>query len=276
MIKDLVVNLAVGTDRDRAAQFAISIAAAFQAHIAGVAFAYDPAMTPTIMDGLSAGWIDAQRAENLAAAQAAVDRFEEAVRREGVSAEHRIVESSLGAAPNMFARIARHFDLSVVGQTAPDIALPEDLLIEAALFESGRPAVIVPYIQTDDIKLNHVLVCWDHGRHAARAVADALPLLARSKKVEIVIVTRHDGKANDLPGAGIAEHLARHGLNVELKRLIASDLDVANAVLSYAADVGADFIVMGGYGHSRLREFVLGGATYGMLQSMTVPVLMAH
>jgi nucleotide-binding universal stress UspA family protein len=276
MIKDLVVNLAVGTDRDRAGQFAVSIAAAFQAHIAGIAFAYDPAMTPTVLDGLSAGWIDAQRAENLAAAQAAVDRFEEAVRREGVSAEHRIVESSLGAAPSSFARIARHFDLSVVGQTVPDIALPGDLLIEAALFESGRPTVIVPYIQTDDIKLNHVLVCWDHGRHAARAVADALPLLARSKKVEVVMVTRHDGKPSDLPGAEIAEHLARHRLKVELKRLIAADLDVANAVLSHAADVGADFIVMGGYGHSRLREFVLGGATYGMLQSMTVPVLMAH
>jgi nucleotide-binding universal stress UspA family protein len=276
MIKDLVVNLAVGADRDPAAQFAISIAAAFQAHIAGIAFAYDPAITPTVMDGLSAGWIDAQRAENLAAAQNAAVRFEEAVRREGVSADHRIVESSIGAASNRFARIARHFDLSVVGQTAPDLALPEDLLIEAALFESGRPAVVVPYIQKDDIKLDHVLVCWDHSRNAARAVADALPFLARSKKVEIVMVTRNDGKYDDLPGAGIAEHLARHDLNVELKRLIAPGLDVANAVLSYAADAGADFIVMGGYGHSRLREFVLGGATRGMLQSMTVPVLMAH
>jgi nucleotide-binding universal stress UspA family protein len=103
-----------------------------------------------------------------------------------------------------------------------------------------------------------------------------MPLLARSKKVEIVMVTRNDGKHDDLPGAGIAEHLARHGLNVVLKRLIAPEMDVANAILSYAADAGADFIVMGGYGHSRLREFILGGATYGMLQSMTVPVLMAH
>jgi nucleotide-binding universal stress UspA family protein len=276
MIKDLVVNLTVGTDRDPAAQFALSIAAAFQAHIAGISFAYDPAITPTVMDGLSAGWIDAQRAENLAAAQNAVALFEGAIRREGVSAEHRIVEASIGAAPNIFARIARHFDLSVVSQSAPDIALPEDLLIEAALFESGRPTVVVPYIQKDAIKLNHVLVCWDHRRNAARAVADALPFLVRSKKVEIVMVARHDGRPDDLPGVGIAEHLARHGLNVELKWLIAADMDVANAVLSYAADVGADFIVMGGYGHSRLREFVLGGATYGMLQSMTVPVLMAH
>jgi nucleotide-binding universal stress UspA family protein len=276
MIRDLVVNLAVGTDDDPAARFAISIAAAFQAHIAGIAFAYDPAVTPTILDGVSAGWIDAQRAENLAAAQQTMGRFEEAVRREGLSADHRIVESSIGSAPNRFARIARHFDLSVVAQTAPDIALPDDLLIEAALFESGRPAVIVPYIQKDALKLDHVLVCWDHSRNAARAVADALPFLSRSQKVEIVMVTRHDAKYDDLPGAGIAEHLARHNLNVDLKRLVAPDVDVANAVLSYAADVGADFIVMGGYGHSRLREFVLGGATYGMLQSMTVPVLMAH
>jgi nucleotide-binding universal stress UspA family protein len=276
MIKDLVVNLNVGTDRDPAAQFAISIATRFEAHIAGIAFAYDPAITPTVIDGLSAGWIDAQRAENLAAAQQAANRFEAAVKRQGVSAEHRIVESSLGSAANRFGRIARHFDLSVVGQTAPDLALPEDLIIEAALFESGRPIVVVPYIQQEDLRLDHVVVCWDHSRNAARAAADALPFLLRSKKVEIVMVTRADSKYDDLPGAGFAEHLARHDLNVELKRLIAPDMDVSNAILSYVADTGADFVVMGGYGHSRLREFVLGGATRGMLQAMTVPVLMAH
>jgi nucleotide-binding universal stress UspA family protein len=134
----------------------------------------------------------------------------------------------------------------------------------------------VPYIQQDEIRLDHVLVCWDHSRNAARAAADAMPFLVRSKRVEIIMVTRADSKYDDLPGAGIAEHLARHDLNVELKRLIAPDMDVSNAILSYAADSGADFIVMGGYGHSRLREFVLGGATRGMLQSMTVPLLMAH
>ncbi len=277
MIKDLVVNLAAGTAvPDPATQFAISIAAAFRAHLAGIAFAYDPAISPTVMDGLTASWIDAQRAENLEAAQQAAARFEEAARREGISAEHRVIETSIGSAPNRFGRIARQFDLSVVGQTEPDIALPEDLMIEAAMFESGRPTVVVPYIQKDPLKLNHVLVCWDHSRTAARAVADALPLLARSKMVEIIMVTHRDAKQDDLSGAGIAEHLARHDLNVALKRLIAPDLNVAGAVLSYAADVGADFIVMGGYGHSRLREFVLGGATRGMLQSMTVPVLMAH
>jgi nucleotide-binding universal stress UspA family protein len=276
MIKDLVVNLSVGTGRDPATQFAISVAAAFQAHIEGIAFAYDPAVAPNFLDGLSAGWIDAQRAENLAAAQGAVDRFEAAAGRDGVSAEHQIIESGIGEAPKLFAFIARHFDLSVVGQTEPDLTLPEDLVIEAALFESGRPTIVVPYIQQGALRLDRVLVCWDHGHNAARAVADALPFLARSNKVDIVTVRRDDRKFDELPGAAIGEHLARHGLNVEIKQLIVPDMDVANAVLSHAADTGADFIVMGGYGHSRLREFVLGGATRGMLRSMTVPVLMAH
>jgi len=276
MIKDLVVNLTAGTDRDPAAQFAISIAAKFEAHIAGIAFAYDPVITPTVMDGLSSTWVNALRTENRAAAQQAVDRFEAAAKREGLSAEHRIIEANLGRAANLFGRLARRFDLAVVGQTDPERVLPDDLLIEAALFESGRPLVVVPYIQKEGLKLGHVLVCWDGSRNAARAIGDSLPFLTRGKKVEIVMVARGDGKADELPGAELGEHLARHDLTVEVKRLVAADVDVSNAILSYAADCGADFIVMGGYGHSRLREFILGGATRGILQSMTVPVLMAH
>jgi nucleotide-binding universal stress UspA family protein len=276
MIKDLVVNLTVGADRDPAAQFAVSIAATFQAHIAGIAFAYDPVITPTVMDGLSAAWVDAQRTENQAAAQEAIDRFEAAAEREGLSAEHRIIEASLGKAANLFGRMARRFDLTVVAQTDPERVLPDDLVIEAALFESGRPMVVVPYIQKEGLKLDRVLVCWDGSRSAARAIADSLPFLKRGKLVEIVIVSSTGGKADELPGVDLGEHLARHDLNVEVKRLVAPDIDVSNAVLSYAADCAADLIVMGGYGHSRLREFVLGGATRGILQSMTVPVLMAH
>src|SRR5258706_15577718 len=142
MIKDLVVNLTVGTDRDPAAQYAISIAAKFEAHIAGIAFAYDPVIPPTVMDGLSSSWVDALRAENRAAAQEAVDRFEAAAKREGLSAERRIIEANLGRAANLFARLARRFDLAVIGQTDPERALPDDLLIEAAWFGSARPVVV--------------------------------------------------------------------------------------------------------------------------------------
>jgi nucleotide-binding universal stress UspA family protein len=153
---------------------------------------------------------------------------------------------------------------------------PDDLFIESALFGSGRPVVVVPYIQEQGLKLGRVLACWDGSHHAARAIADAMPLLRRGKTIEIVIVANARAPADEVPGTDIAAHLARHGLAVEVKRLVAEDTDVANAILSHAADSGADFIVMGGYGHSRLREFVLGGVTRAMLAQMTVPVLMAH
>ena len=276
MIKDLVVNLTVGAGSDPAAQFAVSIASAFEAHIAGIAFAYDPVITPTVMDGLSAAWVDTQRTENRAAAQEAVDRFEAAVKLQGLSAEHRIIEASLGEAANQFGRIARRFDLAVVGQMDPERMMPDDLLIEATLFESGRPMIVVPYIQKDALKLDRILVCWDMSRNAARAIADALPFLKRGKTIEIIMVANRSGKADEIPGADLGEHLARHDLDVEVKRLVATEIDVSNVILSYAADCAADLIVMGGYGHSRLREFVLGGATRGILESMTVPVLMAH
>jgi nucleotide-binding universal stress UspA family protein len=276
MIKDLVVNLAVTAARDAAAEFAISIAETFAAHVAGIAFAYEPAVAPTVVDGLSAAWIDTRRSENRAAAEAAIERFETGAKRAGSSAEHRLLEASFGAAPTLLGSIARRFDLSVVGQTKPDGIVTDDLFIEAALFESGRPVVVAPYIQTRQLKLERVLVCWDAGRSAARAVGDAMPFLQRSKSIQIVTVSsgrRHD---DEILGADIGEHLARHGLNIDVKELLADDIDVTNAILSHAADSAADFIVMGGYGHTRIREFVFGGTTLGMLKSMTVPTLMSH
>lgn len=276
MIKDLVVNLAIGAERDYAADYAVSIAETFAAHIAGIAFAYEPALPPTIMGGIPANFIDAQRAEAEKAASEAVSRYEEKARRAGLSAESRVMGASLAGAADLFGRVARRFDLSVVGQAEPDKVAPEELIIEAALFESGRPVVVVPYIQRDGLKLDRVMIGWDGSKNATRAIADALPFLARARAVDIVIVAAEGVKSDELPGADIALHLARHGLKVELKRIVTGGIDVANTVLSYAADSSIDFIVMGGYGHSRLREFILGGATRGILTSMTVPVLMSH
>jgi nucleotide-binding universal stress UspA family protein len=149
------------------------------------------------------------------------------------------------------------------------------LAIEAALFSSGRPVLVVPYIQSSGLRLDHVMVCWDGSRNAARAVADAMPFLRRAGSIEVVTVEDRD-RRNQLIGAKIAEHLAHHGLKVELNPIVAVESDVPDTILSHAADTSADLIVMGGYGHSRLREFVLGGATSGILSAMTVPTLMAH
>ena len=110
------------------------------------------------------------------------------------------------------------------------------------------------------------MVCWDGSRPAARAIGDAMPLLARAKAIEIVVVTGERDKSGEITGANMKRHLARHGIEVEIKRIAAGNVDVQNAILAHAADSGADFIVMGGYGHSRLREFILGGVTRSILQ----------
>ena len=120
------------------------------------------------------------------------------------------------------------------------------------------------------------MLCWDGSRAASRAIGDAVPLLQKAGRVEVVIVTNERGKQDEIEGADMGEHLARHGLNIEVEQIVLGDIDVADVILSHAADAGTDFIVMGGYGHSRLREFVLGGVTRNIFRSMTAPVLMSH
>ena len=141
-----------------------------------------------------------------------------------------------------------------------------EVVDEGVLFESGRPVIFVPFIQKDGFKAERVMVCWDGSRAATRAIADSLPLLGKAKQVEIVIVANGKARDGEVPGADLGQHLARHGLKVTVKRITSPDIDIASTILSYAADSSSDLIVMGGYGHSRLREFVLGGVTRGLLQ----------
>lgn len=276
MIKDILVSLPVGPSSDVAVDYAVSVATAFDAHLAGLAFIYDPTVPGTVFDGLTAEIIATFRAQGEKAGKAAIAKFDDAVRRAGVSAESHMVKAGLALIDEMFSWLARSFDLSVVGQTEPGKSAPEEMLPETVLFGSGRPVLVVPYIQKTGMKLDRVLVCWDGSRAAARAVGDAMPFLARANSIDIVTMMAKEGPRDELPGVDIAHHLARHKLKVDFKRIVAKDLDVASTILSTAADLGSDMIVMGGYGHSRLREFVLGGATRGILNAMTVPVLMSH
>jgi nucleotide-binding universal stress UspA family protein len=276
MIKDVVVSLSVGEGRDVAADYALSVAETFGAHLAGIVFAYEPVIPGTVMGGVPAAVIEASRVESERTAKLAVARFEEAARRSGLSIDARMLDATLVGAADLFGRAARRYDLAVVPQATPNRVAGEDLVIEATLFQSGRPLIVVPYIQKAGLTLERALVGWDGSRTAARAIGDALPFLTRAKAVDLIIVATERAQRDEITGAAMAQHLARHDVRVDVKRIVAADTDVANTILSYAADVSADFIVMGGYGHSRLREFILGGATRGILQSMTVPVLMSH
>lgn len=275
MIKDLIVNLSLA-DSDPAGDYAISIADAFGAHVLGIAFSYDPVIPGMVMGGIPPAFIESQRIESDQTARAAIARFAETARRAGVSAESRLVSTSISGAADLLGHMARRFDLAVVGQPEADKATAVEIVDEGVLFASARPVIFVPFIQKAALKLDRVMVCWDGGRTATRAIADAMPFLQKAKQVEIVMIASKGFKTDEAPGTDLAKHLARHGLDITLKRITSPEIDVASTILSYAADSNADFIVMGGYGHSRLREFVLGGATRGILESMTLPVLMSH
>lgn len=272
MIRDILVNLSTTSKTDRARDYAISLAEKFDAHLAGVAFSYEP-IYPMAGEVVPATYLDEERIENEKTAQRAKAAFLKsaaALRVECYSPSATV----LGAA-TLFARIARHFDLNIVEQ-AGEKSLEYDHIIEAALFESGRPMVVIPYIHSEPVSLKRVLICWDGSKPSARAIADALPLLQKAGGIEVITLAEKGKVTEDFPGIEISQHLARHGLKINLKRIDVEQVDVSNAILSYAADVSADLLVMGAYGHSRMREFVLGGVTADILSSMTVPVLMSH
>jgi nucleotide-binding universal stress UspA family protein len=276
MFKDIITYLSVSKGNEAIADFAVSVASTLEAHITGIAMVFVLNTPGASMGYLPLEKIEPQQREYEAAAKTARDHFAAATARAGVSAAPQLLHTSFAKAANLFGRIARGFDLAIVGQAKPDGNAVERMISESTLFESGRPVIIVPYIQKAPIKLDRIMVCWDGSRSAARAVADAMPFLERAKNVEVVVVTNERGKRDEIEGADIGQHLARHGLNVEVTRITHGNLDVADALLSHSVDASADFMVMGGYGHSRLREFVLGGVTRTILRTMTLPTLMSH
>jgi nucleotide-binding universal stress UspA family protein len=277
MVKDIIVNLEHRIARDPARDFAITIAETFDAHIAGVAFAYAPDFPGYVMPEIPPNILAEMIAESEKTALAAIERFDAAARRSLVSAEHRLFKTIWVEAPLILSGLARRFDLSVFMQSEPD-GIDNDDMIETSLFQSGRPLIVVPYIQKDALKLDHVVCCWDGSTAAARAINDALPLLVKATAVDLLIVLNDKTKneRNEIRGVEMAKHLARHDVKVEIETVPAADIDVTNAILSYVADNSGTLIVMGGYGHAKLREMILGGVTRGMLKSMTVPVLISH
>ncbi len=196
----------------------------------------------------------------------------------GASYEQRISDDDAEAGLVLQARYA---DLVVLSQSDPELNGPDWLrsLPEYLSLHGGRPVLLVPYAGRYQHLDRHALVAWDGSRAATRAVTDALPLLRRSQRVTLAVFNAEplSGQHGEQPGADIALYLARHGVKVEvLQQTAPSGLDIGNALLSLAADTGADLLVMGAYGHQRWREIVLGGVTRRVLRSMTLPVLMAH
>ncbi|MCA3304218.1 MAG: universal stress protein [Roseomonas sp.] len=199
--------------------------------------------------------------------------FETALAREGIMGEWRQVE---GTTPEILALQGRYADLLVMGQDDPESDNAD--LLETVLFDSGRPVLAIPFAGSFKTIGKRVLVGWNASREATRALHDALPLIAKAETATVFLANpkRGLGAHGEEPGADIARHLARHGLKVEVAKAIADDVPDSALLLNHASDIGADLLVMGAYGHSRLREFILGGVTRSLLREMTVPVLLSH
>lgn len=257
--------------------YALGLARAFDAHVDGIVVSAEYAMTPIVMADIPVFVLDEQRQRAAEAAKRAAEKF----RTAAVEVEHdvSILTQNPDGLGDAFAERTRSADLVVVGQRDPDRGdILASLLIEAALFGSGRPVLIVPYIGSSaEPPPKRPIIAWDGGAPAARAAHDALPLLRGAESVEIVTVDGDtDAQRVENSGMALETALTRHGLKARFHVIPSGGIDAANALLSHASDAGADILVMGGYGHSRLREFVLGGATRELLASMTLPVLMAH
>jgi nucleotide-binding universal stress UspA family protein len=275
MIRDIVVNLPLRIGEDRTIDYAVSLAGMSNAQLTGIAFAYQQMPTGLLGDERWVDGIEQLRQEAEEIAKTASRRFQSAVGKAGVAAETREIATTFEGSAEQFGRIARRFDLSVVEQAEPRTGRSDHLIIQAALFDSGRPVLIVPIDQKNAAKFERIMICWDGSRSAARAVADAFSFLRLAKVIEIITIGDR-AKREGLPATDVADHLAAHGLVPGIKQISADDTDVPSRILSHATESAADLVVMGGYGHSRLREFVLGGATRSILAAMSVPTLMSH
>lgn len=270
--KTILVHCDASPSVGRRLAVAVRLAEQHGAQLIGV-HVRAPFMTPVFADGSvpSQTLIDAYEATAKTTETRASQAFESAIGPAKPSTEWRVID---GPVEEMLASQARYADLLVLGQTDPDDPMP--ISPESVVLSSGRPALMVPHVGVTGAIGQTVLLCWNASRESARAASDALPILKQARTVIVLTIEPASDAQADAGGSEAAAWLARHGVKATAQRDIAPDVNVGEVILSRAADRSVDLIVMGLYGHSRLREMVLGGASRTLLRSMTAPVLMAH
>jgi len=276
-IREIIVFVDGETEPTGILEFSGVLAHEYGAHLTGVFMRPAPAVTPPEMfargDGIPSV-IEARQAEVEETEAQHRARFDEIVRRYSIGWEWRS-EPYFSSDAGVHARYA---DLVVVARPDPAVqtAGPPGL-VESLVLASGRPVIVLPPHSTAS-GVRRILVGWDAGRAAARAVADALPLLVRAAAVEVLVIDAERRRAGhgQEPGADIARYLARHHAHVDVRRLSSGGEDVGRVLLSHAAAFGAHLLVMGAYGHARLNELMFGGVTRTALHDADLPVLMSR
>jgi nucleotide-binding universal stress UspA family protein len=274
--KTILVHLDAGKRRTQRLNLGFRLAENFDAHLIGL-FALEPIHMPPTPEAAPV-LLEIEHSRREEAMRAAKEEFMQIAKREQwLKSEWRSTEDSL-AAVRLHARYA---ELVIAGQPADedddDGGVPEWFSHELVM-TAGRPVLLVPHAGQFNEIGKRVFVPWNASREAARAVWDGLPFIAGADETEVVTFDPEKlglGQS-DLPDPDIGADLARHGAKVTVAAEPSAGVDIGDLILSRAADIGADMIVMGAYGHSRLRELVLGGATRAIFESMTVPTLMSH
>ncbi len=276
--KSILVHLDLSEAVHSRFELALSLAHQFDAHLTGFFTVYRPEPGSFYVLAGSAEYyveLEHRRLEQ----QGALERlFRAETLRWKVAGEW---QSSAENANRCVPQAARLADLTIVGQynrEDPESFVAEQF-IENLVLSSGRPVLVVPYAGQFHRIASHVVLAWDGSREATRALHDALPFLSRAKQVTVLTINALSGEpqSSRIPGSDIAAVISRYGANVATQEIEGvKDVPIGETILSRAADLDADLLVMGCYGHSRWRELVLGGATRSILKSMTVPVLMSH
>jgi nucleotide-binding universal stress UspA family protein len=281
MIKDILVHIPTERPAQPVIDASISLASTFGAQLDAVATGYVSTAAGYVMDGSGAAAVAAvfemEQEKAAERAASALSIFETEASRAGIPHACRVIADLPAEAGVSIGTAARLYDLSVVLQPdaerrALDDAIPSELLLKA-----GGPALFIPYIFRGAFAAKRIGICWDSSQPAARALRDARPFLAQADALYAVSIGAAESEPSDASLEKLAAHLGRVGLRVKSVNLPArSGADIQPSLLSFAADESLDMLVMGAYGHSRLKEGIFGGVTREMLRTMTIPTLMSH
>jgi nucleotide-binding universal stress UspA family protein len=277
MLKNILVHIPSERSIRPIADSAISLAMRHAAHLDAVSIGFETVNLGLSIDAAAAvaTIYEVEHDGALARANAALAVFETEARNAGITYELLPLTGGPADIAASVGTLARLYDLTVVLQPESDVNTFDNIVPQEMLFQSGGPVVFIPYTHKGPFEPKHIGIAWDGSRLAGRALRDAAPFLARAQTVTIIAVNEKEISA-DVSATTLKAHLTRHALSADIVRMDADRADIQPTILSIAADTGMDLIVMGGYGHSRLGERILGGVTRGMMKSMTVPTLMSH
>jgi nucleotide-binding universal stress UspA family protein len=278
MLKTLLVHISSERSSKPAIDCAVSLAASLGAHLDAVAIGYESVGSVGLVadSGASLALMEMEYGLAQERADAAVAEFEAAAVRATIAHASRTFSAGPAEAARTMGVVARLYDLTIVLQPEYSRRGYDDYVPEEVLFNSGGPMLMVPYIHQGPLDARNIGITWDGSRVAARALRDAMPFLTAATTVIVIAVNEDRDVASDAGLAELAVQLERRGIPIRIERLQSDKSDIHNAILSAAADYDIGLLVMGGYGHSHLKERILGGVTKGIFESMTVPTLMSH